>query len=72
MRPTRAEAPSRPFRVRLSPVERELVDRAAAVNRQNGADFARTAMLTAAAECLERPAPRRAGAPAVLTPRGIT
>ncbi len=57
MRPLRAEAPARPYRVRLSPLERDLVERAAAVNQQCGTDFARLAMLTAAAECLENVPP---------------
>lgn len=68
----RAEAPSRPFRVRLSPAERAIIERAAAVNHQNASQFARDALLEAAAECLEGvdPPPRRVQV-MILTPRGV-
>lgn len=49
----RAEAPARPFRVRLSPAELERVEKAARVNRQEPADFARDALVTAAEDCLD-------------------
>ena len=52
-RPPRAEAPAEPFRVRLSPAERDRVERAARVNRQRMSDFARDALVTAAEDCLE-------------------
>ncbi len=50
---TRAEAPGHPLRVRFSPAERILAERAAAVNRQSLSAFLRDAAVTAAAECLE-------------------
>lgn len=53
-RPTRAEAPSTPLQVRLSPEERQAVDAAAAANHQTTSQFARDALVTAAAECLEQ------------------
>jgi CxxC motif-containing protein (DUF1111 family) len=52
-RPPRAEAAARPFLVRLSPAERDRVERAARVNRQPAADFARDALVTAASESLD-------------------
>jgi uncharacterized protein (DUF1778 family) len=52
-RPNRAEARSTPLQVRLSPAERRSVDRAATANHQTTSDFARDALVTAAAECLE-------------------
>lgn len=54
-RPARAEAPSAPLPVRLSPGERQLVEQAAKANHQNTSQFARDALVTAAAECLEHP-----------------
>ena len=54
-RPTRAEAAAEPYRVRLSPVERQRVEEAARVCHQSAADFARDAIVTAADECLEPP-----------------
>jgi uncharacterized protein (DUF1778 family) len=53
-RKPRAEAAAQPFRVRLSPVERERLERAARANRQSLADFARDAVVTAAEETLEQ------------------
>ena len=54
-RPTRAEAPSLPLTTRLSPDERQQVNQAAAVNHQTPSEFARDALASAAAECLEAP-----------------
>ena len=54
-RHARAEAPSRPLPVRISPVERERIKLAARVNRQTVSDFARDALMTAAEDCLEDP-----------------
>jgi uncharacterized protein (DUF1778 family) len=76
VRPVRAEAPSRPYPLRLSPAEAEVIRRAAGVNGQGLAEFVRQAALGAAADCgLELPArvlPSPAPAVRVLTPRGIT
>jgi uncharacterized protein (DUF1778 family) len=52
-RPPRAEAAAEPFMVRLSPAERDRVERAARVNRQRMADFARDALVTAASDSLD-------------------
>jgi predicted transcriptional regulator len=52
--PTRAEAPSTPTSVRLSPAELERVNEAARVNHQTPSQFKRDALVTAAAECLDR------------------
>lgn len=52
-RPARAEAPSKPVPVRLSPAERQRVEEAARVNHQRFAEFARDALVTAADDCLE-------------------
>lgn len=52
-RPSRAEAPSMPVPIRLSPEERQQVRLAAKVNNQTTSQFARDALVTAAAECLE-------------------
>lgn len=41
--------------IRLSPDERQSVKLAAKVNRQTPSQFARDALVTAAAECLENP-----------------
>jgi uncharacterized protein (DUF1778 family) len=49
----RAEAPSRPYPVRLSPDERARVEAAARVNFQKFSEFARDALVTAADDCLE-------------------
>lgn len=70
--PLRAEAPSKPFRFRVSPAERDIIKRAAALNRQAESTFARDAVLTAASECLEdvKP-PARSGRQTILTPRGV-
>ena len=54
-RPVRAEAPSAPMPVRLSPDERDRLNQAAAANHQTPSAFARDAVVTAAAECLEKP-----------------
>ena len=53
-RKPRAEAPAVPFRIRLSPAERERLEAAAAANHQTPADFARDALVTAAEETLEQ------------------
>lgn len=55
-RPNRAEAPSLDFHVRLSPAERDRVDQAAHANHQTSSQFGREALVTAADDCLERPA----------------
>jgi uncharacterized protein (DUF1778 family) len=52
-RPLRAEAPSRPIRVKISPAERALAQEAAKINHQNLSEFTRDAILTAASDCLE-------------------
>lgn len=51
----RAEATSVPTCTRLSPEERDRVDQAAAANHQTVSQFARDALVTAAAECLDDP-----------------
>ena len=53
-RPARAEAPSTPLPVRLSPEERDRVRQAAEANRQTVSQFARDALVTAAEDCLEK------------------
>jgi uncharacterized protein (DUF1778 family) len=53
MPPRRAEAPSTPFRVRLSPDERALAQEAARANHQTMSQFMRDALVTAASDCLE-------------------
>lgn len=50
---TRAEAPSVPVPIRLSPAERDLVQQAAKVNHQRPSQFIRDAIITAAGDCLE-------------------
>ena len=52
-RKARAEAPSLPMPVRLSPAERARVMEAARVNRQSISAFCRDALVTAAEDCLE-------------------
>jgi uncharacterized protein (DUF1778 family) len=52
-RPMRAEAPSQPVPVRLSPDERDRVEKAAKVNHQKPSQFIRDAVVTAAEDCLE-------------------
>lgn len=52
-RPRRAEAPSEPVRIRLSPWERQRFTLAARVNHQNLSQFARDAIVTATEDCLE-------------------
>lgn len=54
-RPIRAEAPSAPLPVRLSPDERSQLNQAARVNHQTPSQFVRDALAAAAAECLEAP-----------------
>lgn len=49
----RAEAPSTPLPIRLSPAERERVAEAARANHQSVSQFARDALVTAAEDCLE-------------------
>lgn len=49
----RAEAPSRPTWVRLSPRERERARKAAEANRQKFSEFCRDAIVTAVEDCLE-------------------
>ena len=51
--PTRAEAPSYPMPIRLSPNERARLQEAAKVNHQTPSQFARDAIVTAAEDCLE-------------------
>lgn len=53
-RKPRAEAAALPFLIRLSPAERARLEAAARANRQQLADFARDALVTAADDCLER------------------
>jgi uncharacterized protein (DUF1778 family) len=56
----RAEAPSRPVSVRLSPRELKRAAEAAQINHQLIGDFIRDAIVTAAEECLENTeSPRR-------------
>jgi len=62
-RKLRAEAPSKPVRFRLSPMELRQAAIAAHINRQSVAEFIRDAIVTAAADCIEehelrRPPPR--------------
>jgi uncharacterized protein (DUF1778 family) len=52
----RAEASTADFHVRLSPDERDRVAQAAKANHQTASQFARDALVTAADDCLERPA----------------
>lgn len=52
-RPPRAEAPSRPVRVRLSPLELRRAAEAAQRNHKKVGDFIRDAILEASADCLE-------------------
>lgn len=52
-REARAEAPSVPVPVRLSPAERDRVKEAARVNNQKVSQFMRDALVTAAEDCLE-------------------
>lgn len=54
-RKPRAEAPSIPTTVRLSPVESERLLLAAKANHQKASDFVRDAILTATEDCLEAP-----------------
>jgi uncharacterized protein (DUF1778 family) len=51
--PRRAEAPTKPYPVRLSPAERERIKQAARANHQTEAQFVRDAVMDAAEECLE-------------------
>lgn len=52
-RPNRAEAPSVPVRIRLSPAERQRLQQAATANHQRLSEFARDAIVTAAEDTLE-------------------
>jgi hypothetical protein len=52
-RKPRAEAPTIPKTVRLSPAEHARLKQAARINRQKDADFIRDALLTAMEDCLE-------------------
>lgn len=52
-RQARAEAPGVPTTTRLSPSERERVERAAKVNRQSLSDFQRDALLDRADQSLD-------------------
>jgi hypothetical protein len=52
-RRSRAEAPSRPVTVKLSPVERDRLYQAALRNQQTMSAFLRDAGDAAAADCLE-------------------
>lgn len=49
----RAEAPSTPLPIRLSPAERQRISVAARLNHQTVSQFARDALVTAADDCLE-------------------
>lgn len=51
---TRAEAPSTPFPVRLSPDERSTVNLAATIVRQSPTTFARDSMLNAAEDVIKQ------------------
>lgn len=55
----RAEAPTRPYRIRLSPAEADRLKAAAAVNRQTLGAFLRDAGQEAASDCLDDDASRR-------------
>lgn len=55
-RQKRAEAPSRPVPIRLSPQEKSLAREAAELCGQTLSDFCRDAIVTAVAECTEAPA----------------
>lgn len=52
-RPTRTDAATADFHVRLTAAERDRVDQAAKANHQTNSQFARDALVTAADECLE-------------------
>lgn len=52
-RKSRAEAPSLPKTIRMSPAEIERLEKAAKLNRQTPQDFARDAVLTATEDVLE-------------------
>jgi uncharacterized protein (DUF1778 family) len=54
-RPLRAESLSVPVRIRLSADERSQLNQAAAANHQTPSQFARDALASAAADCLEAP-----------------
>lgn len=54
-RRARAEAPSTPTTMRLSPAEHDRLVEAARLNRQTLSQFARDAIVTAAEDCLETP-----------------
>jgi uncharacterized protein (DUF1778 family) len=58
---TRAEAPSKPVPVRLSPLELRRACEAARVNHQTVGAFIRDAIVTAASECLEEAALKGSG-----------
>lgn len=49
----RAEAPSEPFQIRLSPAERQRLALAAALNHQTLTEFCRIVLLNEAETCLE-------------------
>lgn len=53
-RETRAEAPSKPFPIRLSPDERGTVDKAATLLGQNPTTFARDSLLNAAEDVIKQ------------------
>jgi uncharacterized protein (DUF1778 family) len=53
-RPLRTEARTQPMPVRLSPAERDQLKQAAQLNHQKRSQFMRDAIVTAAADCLER------------------
>jgi uncharacterized protein (DUF1778 family) len=57
-RPVRGDEPAmRVVTVRLTPTERALIEKAAAVNRQPLAAFVRDAIQEAAADCLDEAIP---------------
>jgi len=65
MTPRRAEAAAQVVTLRLSPQERAIAERAAAVNHQPLSTFVREALLGAAGDCLELRR-RRRGRVAIL------
>ncbi len=52
-RPPRNDEPTKAYAIRLTQAERDRIKEAARANGQKPAEFARDAIVTAAAECLE-------------------
>lgn len=72
MRPRSPHGPKTKFGFRVSTADLEIIRRAALLNGQNESEFARDAIMTAAAECLEEvEAPSRRSGTRVLTPKGV-